>query len=95
MIEQQATKIKELEDEVNRLNEQLAVERTQTDVYREHIRRRARQDNDVVGTTENVDWGKRLDEYLTEVSVRVRGKEFSGETLASCAAAPVVLTFLS
>ena len=53
------------------------------------------KDIDMIGNSNTVDWGKRLEEYLNEVSVRGRGKECSKKTLASCVTIVSVLTCLS
>ena len=38
--------------------------------------------SDIAGNTDTVDWGERLDQYMSEVSVRVLGEGFSLEMMA-------------
>ena len=81
-----------MENENKELREQLEVERTQLAVYRERFREAGQRLCDFGGNTDTVDWGTRLDKYMTEVSERGPGEQLLDKTMAPGVGAPMCLT---
>ena len=48
--------------------------------------------SDRVGNTDTVDWGERLDRYISEVSERGPGEQLLAKTMAPGVGAPMCLT---